>query len=361
MSHALLFLAGKKALSLIRDGGLSADQVQIVAGAAGGPKWLVLYGLDRWLFGRFFKNRNDPLYLIGSSIGTWRFAAASAENPVSAIDNFKEAYIRQRYSADPSPAEVSREGRRVLDGFIGDDEIRQILAHPFFRPAVLTVRCLRPALAGDFLPRQAVALACAALCNAVARSSLRFFFERTLFYHPADNGFWKGFADFKERRVALSEANFRQAVIASGSIPLVMSGVRDIPGAPEGIYRDGGIIDYHLNLPFPCDRNRIVLFPHYTGRVIPGWFDKKVSWRKPVPAYLDNVVLAAPSPDFVAGLPLGKIPDRKDFKLFHGRDADRVCYWEKVADQSRRLADEFQEAVASGHIRERARPLEALF
>ena len=150
--QTLVFLAGKKALSMIRDEGLNPEQVQVVAAAAGGPKWLVLYGLDRYLFGRFFKERRDPLHLIGSSIGAWQFAAASVKDPEAAFDNFKEAYIQQRYSARPTPGDVSEEGQRVLESYIGDDEIRQILAHPSFRPAILTVRCLRPALAGGGRP-----------------------------------------------------------------------------------------------------------------------------------------------------------------------------------------------------------------
>jgi len=356
MSKDLLFFAGEKALSMIRDNGLSADGVQIVAGAAGGPKWLVLYGLDRRLFGQFFKDRKEPLHLIGSSIGSWRFAAAAVKDPLLAIDRFKEAYIAQRYSARPSPAEVSQEGRRVLDGFLGDEEIRQILAHPSFRPAILTVRCRRPALASESPFRQAAALGWAAVSNAVARPWLRFFFERTLFQHPAGNNFWPGFDDFPERRLDLTEANFRAAVMASGSIPLVMAGVRDIPGAPAGVYRDGGIIDYHLNLPFPGDPDRLVLFPHYAAGVIPGWFDKKVTWRGPVAANLDRVLLLAPSAEFVAGLPLGKIPDRRDFKLFSGRDGERVRYWNTVIERSRRLAEEFGEAVDSGNIRQLVQP-----
>lgn len=358
MSNTLLFLAGKKALSIVREEGLNSEQVQVVAAAAGGPKWLVLYGLDRWLFGRFFNERRDPLHLIGSSIGAWQFAAASVKDSVAAFDRLKGAYIHQRYETRPTPADVSRESKRVLDSYIGDEEIRQILAHPFFRPAIVTARCLWPALASETPFRQAAALGCAAACNALSRSWLRFFFGRTLLHHPAANGFWNSLNGFSDHRVTLNEANFRQAVMASGSIPLVMSGVRDIPGAPAGVYRDGGIIDYHMNLPFPCDPDRIVLFPHYTGRVIPGWFDKKIAWRKPVPAYLDNVLLVAPSSDFVAALPYQKIPDRKDFKLFHGRDGERIRYWDAVAEQSHRLAGEFEEAVVSGAIREQVQPLQ---
>ncbi len=33
-------------------------------------------------------------------------------------------------------------------------------------------------------------------------------------------------------------------LIASASIPGVMAAIRDIPDAPQGSYRDGGLIDY---------------------------------------------------------------------------------------------------------------------
>lgn len=36
--------------------------------------------------------------------------------------------------------------------------------------------------------------------------------------------------------------------MASGSIAVVMEGVRNIGGVPEGIYRDGGVTDYHFDI-----------------------------------------------------------------------------------------------------------------
>jgi len=29
------------------------------------------------------------------------------------------------------------------------------------------------------------------------------------------------------------------------------------------------------------DNSGIAFFPYYTNRIIPGWFDKKLPWRKP--------------------------------------------------------------------------------
>ena len=48
----------------------------------------------------------------------------------------------------------------------------------------------------------------------------------------------------------LSTTNLRQAVLASGSIPLVLNPVEDIAGAGVGRYYDGGVTDYHFDLPF---------------------------------------------------------------------------------------------------------------
>ena len=95
MGKNLVFRAGPKALSKIKDGGLRADDVKVVAGAAGGPKWLVLGHLDRYLFSAFFRSRREPLYLLGSSSGAWRFAAACQADPLSAIQRFEDAYIGQ--------------------------------------------------------------------------------------------------------------------------------------------------------------------------------------------------------------------------------------------------------------------------
>ena len=60
MAENLTLFAGKTALGIIRDEGLDPRRISIVASAAGGPKWLVLNGLDRALFGAFFQGRTAP-------------------------------------------------------------------------------------------------------------------------------------------------------------------------------------------------------------------------------------------------------------------------------------------------------------
>ena len=58
-------------------------RVMGVIGASGGPKWLVLHGLDRVLFPWLLANANAsaPLHSVASSIGSWRFACLGARAP----------------------------------------------------------------------------------------------------------------------------------------------------------------------------------------------------------------------------------------------------------------------------------------
>ncbi|MFN9195084.1 MAG: phospholipase, partial [Pseudomonadota bacterium] len=73
-------------------------------------------------------------------------------------------------------------------------------------------------------------------------------------------------------------------------------------------------------------------------------------------AALDNLVVLAPAPEWVAGLPGGKLPDRSDFRRFGDDEARRMAVWRRALAESRRLADEFADAVARGGPIE-ARPL----
>ncbi len=222
---------------------------------------------------------------------------------------------------------------------------------------ILSARSALPVFKGRSRFSLGAVLGGAALLNAVSRKSLNWFFERTIFHHPADGAFFADLEDFPVRSVPLGTANLKKAILASGSIPLVMEEVRDIPGTSPGVYWDGGIVDYHMNLDYPGEDDRLILFPHYTSQIIPGWFDKKIFWRGPNPAYLERVLMINPAAEFVDQLPYRKIPDRKDFARFQGDDAGRIAYWKEVVDRSRHLAEDFYELITTGKIREHVRPL----
>jgi len=139
--------------------------------------------------------------------------------------------------------------------------------------------------------------------------------------------------------------NLGTAVLASCSIPFWLRAVSGIPGAPPGAYWDGGITDYHLHLRYSAMQEGLVLYPHFQPAVVPGWLDKAWRGRHRATAALDNVVLLSPSPQWIATLPGGKLPDRSDFKAW-GDDIDgRQSQWRRALAESERLADEFARLV----------------
>ena len=355
-TERLVFLAGRRALERIRANGLASHDVRAVAGAAGGPKWLILGHLDRLLFGSWFRGRRQPLHLLGSSIGSWRLAADSCGDPVAAIDRLEDAYIHQVYESKPTPQEITARSLSIIDHALGPSGPTEVLTHATNRLHLVAVYS-RHLLARERRLPLALGLAAAVTANLLNRSLLKWFFRQTLFSDPRNRPSFASLGRSPNARAGLSPDNLKLALLASGSIPYIMAGVRDIPHAAPGVYRDGGAVDYHLDVPFGLNGSGIILYPHFSRRVVPGWFDKHLSWRRPSAVNMADVLLIAPSEAFVSRLPNGKITDRGDFFAYAGDDRGRFACWQRVADAGRTLADDFIEAVESGSIRRRVAPL----
>lgn len=350
---ALRILAGRTALKNLRERGFDRDAFTVMAGASGSAKWLVLGGLDRALARHVIADRREKLFLVGSSIGAWRACCHAQADPLAAFDRFEQAYLEQSYSARPSAAEVSRVTIGILAEVLGAQGAREILAHSRLRLNLAAVRARHLAAVEQPWVQKAV-LGVAALSNAVSRASLRMFFQRTLFHDPRDRPPFMAADVLPAEAVALTTENLAPAVLATGAVPLVLEGVAGIPGAPAGRYRDGGIVDYH----FDCDLSGgdgLVLYPHFYPHLVPGWFDKMLPWRRAHGDALDRTVILCPSAEFVAGLPGGKIPDRKDFWDFD--ETERTSRWRKAIAASRRLGEEFADLVETGKLPSRVEAL----
>ena len=90
--------AGKTAAKIINEQGFKPELFTSFLGASGGPKWFTLFGLDKYIFGEFFKHRTQPLNLIGSSAGAFRSACFAQNDPVAAIKRLAKSYSQTRYS-----------------------------------------------------------------------------------------------------------------------------------------------------------------------------------------------------------------------------------------------------------------------
>jgi hypothetical protein len=360
--RALRIHAGPAALRHISRHGLQPQDISTVAGAAGGPKGLILGPLDRFLFGHWLPSSTQPVHLVGASIGAWRMATACLAQPVAAFARLEHDYIRQQFDLRPGeqrppPERVSALFGQNLAAFFGGQEAR-VLGHPRYRLHILASHG-RQLLRTEHPWRTPLGYLGAYLSNAAHRRALGAWLGRVVFSSPgADLPFASD--DFPTRRVALSAANFQPALQASCSIPFVLRSVTGIPGAPAGSYWDGGITDYHLHLNYaarysaiesrainpittgPTARNGLVLYPHFQQAVVPGWLDKHLRWRHQATPFLDSMVLLAPDPDWVSRLPRGKLPDRTDFTYFGANLAGRVQAWQAAVSASAQLADEFE-------------------
>ena len=334
---------------MIRDRGLRADDIDTLPGASGGAKWLVLGGIDRFLFGEFLQvPRVRPMNLIGSSIGSWRMACLAQRDPVAALARGHHAYIYdQQYSRRPSTREVSDTLTRALDALLGPTGVDEILSHPWARLHVITAQG-RGLAASERRGVLTSSIALAAVGNVISRRTLALQMRRFVFHGGGDISPFRHLADLPTSHVRLTAENCRAVLMASGSIPLLVHGVR-IPGV-EGLHWDGGVLDYHLDLDFGVG-DGLVLYPHFYSHIVPGWFDKGLRWRRSRGTNFDRALLIAPSDAFVAGLPGGRIPDRRDFYTFS--DGERTRRWQAVADASMEMGDELRELVVTGRIADR--------
>jgi hypothetical protein len=349
---ALEVHAGPRALARLRERGLRPADVAVIPGAAGGPKGLVLNALDRFLFGHWLRDSTHTVHLLGASIGAWRLACACLHDAEAALAHLADDYIHQRYEHRPGKLPTARQ---VTESFRQNLSLRfggreaEALAHPRYRLHVFTSRGRR-LLARDGRLRTPLGYLGAFASNVVSRRAMGGLLERVIFSDPRDR-LPVPTRDYLTRQVDLRPSNLKESILATCSIPFWLEAVPTIPDAPPGPYWDGGITDYHLHLDYAAMAgDGLVLYPHFQRTLVPGWLDKALKHRHRATARLDNVVLLAPSPDWVDSLPGGKIPDRSDFAAF-GDDVDaRMRAWERATAEAQRLADEFAELVAKPSI-----------
>lgn len=353
---ALQIFAGPRARARLAERGLRPDDVRVVPAAAGGPKGLILNPLDQFIFGEWLGASAQEVHLLGASIGSWRMASAclarDADSTRREFERMAHAYVEQRYESrpgkPPDASTVSRGFASTLSA-IFDGREPDVLSHPRWRLHVFTSRG-RHVLGRESRWRTPLGYAAAFAANAVSRRAMGAWLERVVFSDPRAP-LPMSLQDYRSRQVPMSARNLQAAILASCSIPFWLRAVHDIAGAPAGAYWDGGITDYHLHLDYAgMVGEGLVLYPHFQREVVPGWLDKALKHRHRPSAFLDNVVLLAPHPDWVAGLPRGKLPDRADFQHYGDDVTARAAAWRHAIGESQRLRDEFAAACRQDSI-----------
>jgi hypothetical protein len=309
-------------------------------GASGGPKWFVLTGLDKVVFNEFMHKSDSHVDIIGSSVGAFRSACFAQKDPRAAITRLADGYSTTVYSEKPTVKEITSKGVFLLKEMMGENGVVDALNADNKSIHIVVARC-HGLTAFENKIKQFAGLALAAGRNAISRKKLQKSFSRVIISSKEGGFEFSEKMPIKTEVGLLSQENFLDSLMASGSIPAVIEGVSSISGLKKGMFRDGGIIDYHFDMTI--NTPGLVLYPHFYSTPTPGWFDKSIKSRSCHPDSYDNVLMVAPSADFVSKLPYSKIPDRKDFEAIPAQE--RISYWSRVISESDRLAEHFLNVV----------------
>jgi len=350
--------AGKRAYEIIMDGGFQFDRITTYFGPATGPRWLIASGFDLTLLKEGVLGCAKAVHLVGASAGAWRLAAWLQPEPENSYRNLMESYIGTTYRRGDTPVDVLDSLKKIVNNYIEDDALPFAMANKKYRLAIITARA-KNLVASELKWVQKLGLGICFLFNAVNRSYIHDFAERVVFYNGPKPPHFCLVPGFQGRFIRLNEINFKYALMASGAIPLVVAGIQNIYGAPNGIYRDGGLIDYHLTHNYALTEEDIILFFTHQERIIPGWLDKRLSYRRPNADTLDNVLMIHPSDAFITRLPGGKVPDRDDFAHFIDNPTTRIRNWWEAVRCAVPLGEEFLELVESKRIRNVLEKIEA--
>lgn len=349
---ALSLYAGPRALKTIQENGIRPDMFTAFLGASGGPKWFVLYGLDKIIFSDFLHQSDQHIDIIGSSAGAFRACCFAQNDPSAAIERLALRYSSMVYSDKPSVREITQKGVELLDYMMAESGVKEVLKSTQKTVHISVAKC-HGLVASEKKVKQLLGLVVAAARNFLHRNKLQKNFTRVIFSSNTQGLNFSEESPLNTERVGLSEDNFLDALMASGSIPAVIEGVNNIEGATPGMFRDGGIIDYHFDMAI--ETPGLVIYPHFYKTPVPGWFDKSLKRACHASSY-DNVLMLVPSDEFIAKLPFGKIPDRKDFETMPAQD--RIKYWRTVMQESTKLGEEFLNLVQRDNPAQYIKPIE---
>ena len=322
----------------------------LLLAASGGPRWLGLVGIDRALR-RFLSQRTARLPLLGASSGAWRMAALTSDQDGSTYDELIEEYIGQRYEGKPTPQEVSAVCRGYLTRLFTEQRVGHSLQNSAFQ---LNFSTALMAYESPTKLQTLSTLAKATLFNAVDRRLLGRHFKRALFSvlpHPNGSPLETPFDSIPQVQVRLQEDNFVSGLLATGSIPTVLSGESAIPASVAGHHYDGGLLDYH----FEIETRGPILYPHFSDDPIPGWMDRFFPFRRISRRARDELCIVMPSKELLARFPMRDYPSRHDFKRL--ANDERIGHWRAAVKENELLEKELALCLDCGDLALVAEPL----
>lgn len=325
------------------------DSFRLLLAASGGPRWIGLIGIDRSL-ARFLSQREHPLSCLGASSGAWRVAALASDTTLEAYSELEHAYIEQRYEGKPTPEFVSSTCREYLSRIFTPERRSHAL-----KKSTLQVNLTTTIMPGGTPSSKKLfsSLLASVALNSLDRRLLGRVFHRGLFVGGEVDTQWPlgQFDQIPTRRIELNSQNFVQALLASGSIPMVLAGESNIPLAGPGHHYDGGVLDYHFEL----EHVGPILYPHFSDDLIPGWLDRFFPRRRLTRKARAQLVLILPSQEMIRRYPDACFPGREDFEKLS--NDERIARWRTVQKENQKLEKELTACLEAGELLTVSEPL----
>lgn len=279
-------------------------------------------------------------------------AAFTADESGEAYEALIHEYIEQSYTGHPTCEQVSATCRAYLARVFSSTRIDHSLRNENFQLNFTT----------SVLPyeypkktKTIAALTKAFAFNLIKRDLLGKVFTRahfTVLPHPENSPIKNRWDSLPTFQVELSQANFRQSLMGTGSIPLVLEGESSIAGSPPGHHLDGGLLDYHFDV---AQSGVPILYPHFSCSPVPGWLDRFAPGRTCGESFKDWLCLVVPSESMLEKFGLQEYPNRHHFHKLSNTERKRV--WRHTARETEKMEAELALCLEAGELLKWSEPL----
>jgi hypothetical protein len=308
---------------------------------AAGPRAFVSSGFEASLASSYLSNNiKSEKWLIGGSTGGLRALAfvnsllLKQDLACKIKDHYCEMYYKHGFTSDKLHAMMLE----MFDSVCPNDVLKEALEHDTFKVAILVSELRYPfSLLPVILLRPFLAIV--VLLHLVLPSLIEtLFFKRLCFYSGHSPPSFLGLEDSVEF-CKLTINNCQQVLHATTSMPLISKTCTFIKGKGPGVYFDGGITDYYLNMKINGANGLLLGDLHPTSPIYRSALDLFVPWRRHLPdEYFEHVSVIRPTENFLKSLEPRSLPSVRDWfsKEYIKYPEKRKDSWNLVYDLSQK-------------------------
>jgi hypothetical protein len=309
------------------------DYFKAFSAPASGPRGFVTMGFDHHFVDMASSgNVKGHKWFLGGSTAALRFVALIA-SIVSSSDKtsvLKEHFTEMTYNKGDTPQVLSPMMSSLYEKIAPPCIVDSVVSHPYFHLAVMV--CSFPSYCADWADwRLKLYFARLFIANLIYPGLCNKYYSRICFY--TGNEPPPFINDKCIKFEPLTADNFYQVLRATTCIPFVSERVTDIDGVGSGLYYDGAICDYHLNVKVHTPEFLMLFLGDVPDHKVKGtFFDALLPWRQLPVDYFKFCCRLFPTQLFVQKIPGGQVPDVSDwFRKDYIQDpSKRKSAWRKT-------------------------------